>query len=580
MELEEFLKDYKHDEKDEYILIHLTDYMPENGTIYSNKGKGVEHEQDTPFGKIKFKDGRDTVHFAVNGCVSDHGNGGWKNKKYAILIPMLDMIKENGDNIGSVRTNDFYVRGNVTIPNNAIILAPSAEHEATLQANNSINVLSYQGNDVRNYIQSINLIRRLGYYTAKVSAWDWDASKDVKQKYYKTMESYGYKCNVPHGASIDIKNEDLQTGLNEIEAICKLIKESNFFKDGRRQVLKYCLDAKMNPSKSFFPFHRMHHIVTLGSDHTISKFGLAKFMVQRDGYDQVKTVLENTYIDQFLEGNASDSISSIQGDTIVEREIQKAVIINRLLNQEEFESKEQGQECLEILIEHIDKNLGCYKEYLEEEGKSWETKQEELDGILEPLGLDCEFIEEKQVPEMMKMIEDNNDIKYAAQLRKFWKMACTKIDREAAGIQDSKQEDEYTKLLQTLVKKINIEYIRDLMHKGCLEKLTDIKTDVNRYFLGNFYNPNTGQPLSLEERFAVTKAEINKKFIEPAVEDKKLEEFYQQVGKQEDLYSVNEMGKSTVYANPEIKLEISSEISKESEQPEKPQKQQSEDERS
>lgn len=73
MELEEFLKQYKHNEENEYILVHLTDYMPKNGTIYSQKGKGVEIERETSLGKIKFKNCRNTVHFCVNGCVTDHG---------------------------------------------------------------------------------------------------------------------------------------------------------------------------------------------------------------------------------------------------------------------------------------------------------------------------------------------------------------------------------------------------------------------------------------------------------------------------------------------------------------------------
>lgn len=66
MKLEEFLKQYKKDENNKYVLVHLTDYMPEDGIIYSQKGKGVETTVKTPLGEIKVKKGRDTVHFAVN----------------------------------------------------------------------------------------------------------------------------------------------------------------------------------------------------------------------------------------------------------------------------------------------------------------------------------------------------------------------------------------------------------------------------------------------------------------------------------------------------------------------------------
>ncbi len=66
MQIEEFLEQYKKREENKYILVHLTNYMPQNETIYSQKGANAEHTLQTDLGEIKFKEHRDTVHFTVN----------------------------------------------------------------------------------------------------------------------------------------------------------------------------------------------------------------------------------------------------------------------------------------------------------------------------------------------------------------------------------------------------------------------------------------------------------------------------------------------------------------------------------
>lgn len=263
MELEEFLKDYKHDEKDEYILIHLTDYMPENGTIYSNKGKGVEHEQDTPFGKIKFKDGRDTVHFAVNGCVSDHNEGSWKGIKYAILIPVSDMIKENGNNIASVCPVDFYIKGNVKIPENALIVTPKVEESRCQEKNNGINVISHNNRDVREFIEETQLISKLGYTRKEIGENGWlnscfsPAIEDMKE-YKKNMAERGYARSGGHWGSVEHREEISETFAEFMKSLRDRIKVGNYLdtKESRLRCAKLLDEAIFRSGINFMKTNR------------------------------------------------------------------------------------------------------------------------------------------------------------------------------------------------------------------------------------------------------------------------------------------------------------------------------------
>lgn len=513
------------------------------------------------------------------------------------------MVKENGDNIGSIRTNDFYIRGNVTVPDSAIILVPSSEESIAQKENNNVNILGYQGEDVRDYINEKDLIRKLGYYKAEISTWEWDEREEVKQKYYKEMEDYGYTDCTTHCDSVDFEMDRCNTQISEMQAFSELLKKSDVMLDGLEQMKRY------------FHYHQDdlpgygYILCSSESELVLSEFGLSKFMKNNEySYNHTtieKIILENIYVDGFLERYSN--ISGVQGETIVEKDIQKAIHLNKLINAGEFEGKEWGTECLQILLEHIDLNLGEYKKYLERNGIDWKQKEEDLDKMLEPLGLDCEFIgldnsrkiRSRQVTKMMGLIEENEDLKYVCQLKKLDRMILARTGMKLAGIEDSRFEKNYTELLLKLSGKIDLEYLKEISKKGMMEKLDQYihLPGENSYtvFTTHLFNNETMQLLSKEERFQEIKADIDdriglverdvstydedyrkeciedfKKFYYREVskvqykkeEREEVSEFYQQVEEKENLYTTNETGKSTVYANTKIKSIIRNEIQK------------------
>lgn len=63
------------------------------------------------------------------------------------------MIKENRENISSVRPEDFFIEGNYEMPESAIFVVPEDDEIVAEQENRNVNTISYKGDDVRDYIE-------------------------------------------------------------------------------------------------------------------------------------------------------------------------------------------------------------------------------------------------------------------------------------------------------------------------------------------------------------------------------------------------------------------------------------------
>jgi len=88
------------------LLVHKTDYPPENGQIRATMnaiGRTV----------------RDTIHFSLNHQVGSHAQGDWDDKLYTVLIPLYRVPQEQVENILPV---DTWLVGDVTLPEGSIVL--------------------------------------------------------------------------------------------------------------------------------------------------------------------------------------------------------------------------------------------------------------------------------------------------------------------------------------------------------------------------------------------------------------------------------------------------------------------------
>ncbi len=95
-------------------LVHTTDYFPFNHTISNSYDKKVIKETSSG----KWYDLRKTVHFCLNGLVSDHNNGTFSGRRFAILEP----IKNHMNEIYALRPEDTWTTSSVKLSDEAIIL--------------------------------------------------------------------------------------------------------------------------------------------------------------------------------------------------------------------------------------------------------------------------------------------------------------------------------------------------------------------------------------------------------------------------------------------------------------------------
>lgn len=106
---------------DDYILVHGTNYFPKNGMISSSQKKRVMEKlnQADWYGvnEYAYYD-RNTIHFAVNGYVSDHSSGTFSGRPYIVLDPMKNHI----DQIITLRPEDTFTYGSVFLSKDVIIL--------------------------------------------------------------------------------------------------------------------------------------------------------------------------------------------------------------------------------------------------------------------------------------------------------------------------------------------------------------------------------------------------------------------------------------------------------------------------
>lgn len=146
---------------EDLVMVHLTNHCPHN-TIKTIAESNLVSFDEMKIGekeyKIPYKVYRNSVHFCLNGAVESHSYGNWDNKRYAILMPLIDAK----DKIVAGTECDLFSKGGVPISNNTYILCPEDEIAIMKEENPNAHIIGYQGNNVRPYV-NIFLSNILGY---------------------------------------------------------------------------------------------------------------------------------------------------------------------------------------------------------------------------------------------------------------------------------------------------------------------------------------------------------------------------------------------------------------------------------
>ena len=181
--------------EDGLILTHVTDYLPREGYI------------DTARSAVGAS--RDSVHFAVNHGVTSHALGNWDSKKYAILSPMKSTLGVEGNEFVGGVAADFYSRGRVKLPKDAVIVRyneaiPAGKYRISDASKikemcdlKGIRLIETSEKNMKTTVD--NIIPRLGYDLKDTSdAWYWGKQSSKSRfrefkRFSKFLEAHGLK---------------------------------------------------------------------------------------------------------------------------------------------------------------------------------------------------------------------------------------------------------------------------------------------------------------------------------------------------------------------------------------------------
>lgn len=135
---------------------------------------------------------RSTVHFTLNGLVSNHSKGAFDNKNF-IIIDKLN--KHLGiDDFRSIRMEDTFISGEFPLSNEATILINESKYEQLLEAYpylNTYNVVLFKGDEkvaTEMFLASMNIVpEKIETHSAEYSR-----RAELYQKYFASVkEKYG-----------------------------------------------------------------------------------------------------------------------------------------------------------------------------------------------------------------------------------------------------------------------------------------------------------------------------------------------------------------------------------------------------
>ena len=222
---------------DDFVLVHKTNYAPINNTIetaYSAYQRGTElKERNVTVNGQEYKYpqplGRETIHFSVNGPVSNHLTGNdWDSMPYAIIIPFNKIDKER---IGQALSVDTFINGSVELDGDCYILCPEEDVEKILSTNSNLkseNIIPYRNKDLTNHClgyEHFVVSNICGCKPEIISNTHWINEEDDK-KYSKMMNEHGLGTLL-HVTTPEFKAEQAKLYSMIWVEIMKIIKKEN-----------------------------------------------------------------------------------------------------------------------------------------------------------------------------------------------------------------------------------------------------------------------------------------------------------------------------------------------------------------
>lgn len=187
---------------DDFVMVHATDFFPENHTIKSSNKSKAEYTMVIDEKKYDLLDPRDTVHFAVNGRVSSHKYGNWDDKKYIIIEPLNKHLEK----IVGFNVEDSWIRTEIPLSNKTILMVEESEYEKLTDIQKSeYQIVLFKGDSV---LCVQKLLIMLGYKPQEITPDGW-INLDNAAKVNSYMKEHYGTINTFHKLSKDKKIEEL-----------------------------------------------------------------------------------------------------------------------------------------------------------------------------------------------------------------------------------------------------------------------------------------------------------------------------------------------------------------------------------
>ena len=394
---------------DDLVLVHVTDYIPEGGIIHSPKDAGVKFQKEFDGVQFELPSQRKTVHFSINGDITgtSHAGGSWTGKKYAIIIPLNLLNKD--DFIGGI-PSDFYSKRSIKIPKGAYMLCPEVERDSVQKiVGDDVSVIGVEEEYIDGYPPII--IHELGYKNETIGHWRFSSEKDSKIVSNIIQKFWKYEA---HSFSDEMGDELISQDIIRTSIISKILRDKRKIpKESIKNIL--CQHNAMVREHNIFENAKYFEML-IQSLNEIAGINIPESVIKeiyniKDGNFTEQHIEEAMEVDKSLMSiGKREGIGWFKKDESRYQRIAENILRRRIL----------GEICINqiqtILNQRTDLTFEALLEYFDDISYNY-TTEDRRNEFLDSMGLNLSEVDKKilcnkELKELYSEINEIKDIPY------------------------------------------------------------------------------------------------------------------------------------------------------------------------
>lgn len=226
---------------------------------------------------------RQTVHFTINGLVSNHSLGSFDNSNFIILEPFKYHLD---DSLKGLRVEDTYYNDDVVLSNEAVILIPKSYFEKMKMDNkilselNNYNIVVFSENE-KMAVRTVLINLGYHYYDICEHGYSFEKSDTSSRDMLLFIQKFANNNNVSQDRHFDseINNEDRTRRHDKSMLVCIdhlkfLLDNSNFDSNIKDELLNLVILSDVD-LKSYGLVQRKNNLIR----ELINSLGLEKLAI-------------------------------------------------------------------------------------------------------------------------------------------------------------------------------------------------------------------------------------------------------------------------------------------------------------